>query len=85
MSTYSDRLYQVLKNMKMDAEQQLSALRAQQFAVFEILSNGDSLDRTAEQVTTLQRSIEQLDEALNLAKAVREGRTTGDHFPGARG
>jgi hypothetical protein len=77
-------LYRVLKHMKADAEQQLVALRGQQFAVFEILSNGDSLDRTAEQITTLQRSMEQLDEALSLAKAVHEGRTD-EQFPGARG
>lgn len=83
MSTYSDRLCRVLKHMKADAEQQLDALRGQQFAVFEILSNGDSLDRTAEQITTLQRSIEQLDEALSLAKAVHEGRAD-EQFPGAR-
>jgi hypothetical protein len=70
MSTYSKLLDDMLRRMKTDAEKQLAALRAQQFAVFEILPNGDSVDRTSQQVATLEQTIRELDEAIDVAGKV---------------
>jgi hypothetical protein len=70
MSTYSKLLDDMLRRMKTDAEKQLAALRAQQFAVFEILPNGDSVDRTSQQVATLEQTIRELDEAISVAGKV---------------
>ena len=67
MSTYSDLLDNMLRRMKTDAEKQIAALRAQQFAVFEILPNGDSVDRTTQQIAALEQTLRELDEAREVA------------------
>jgi hypothetical protein len=58
----------MLERMKFDAERQVAALRAQQFAVLEILPNGDSVDRTAQQIAALEQTIVNLDEAISVSR-----------------
>ena len=75
MTTYSSRLSVMLERMKYDAERQVAALRAQQFAVLEILPNGDSVDRTAQQIAALEQTIVNLDEALNVSRPAASNNT----------
>jgi CTP-dependent riboflavin kinase len=79
VSTDSGQLDETLKRMKQDAEKQLAALKSQQFAVFEVLPNGDSVDRTTQQISTLEKTVEELNVAIEIARKVSLG-STGDQF-----
>jgi hypothetical protein len=81
VSTFSRQLDGTLKRMKQDAEKQLAALKSQQFAVFEVLPSGESVDRTTQQISTLEQTVKELDEAIEVAGKVSLG-STGDQFQG---
>ena len=70
MSTFSRQLDGTLKRLKQDAEKQLAALKSQQFAVFEVLPSGESVDRTTQQISTLEKTVKELDEAIEVAGKV---------------
>ena len=75
MSTFSRQLDGTLKRLKQDAEKQLAALKSQQFAVFEVLPSGESVDRTTQQISTLEKTVKELDEAIEVAGKVNPAST----------
>jgi hypothetical protein len=75
VSTFSRQLDGTLKRLKQDAEKQLAALKSQQFAVFEVLPSGESVDRTTQQISTLEKTVKELDEAIEVAGKVNPAST----------
>ena len=66
-SRHSKQLDAILKRMKLSAERQLEGFRRQQFALFKLLPDGGCLDSTPEQITALEKTIQELNEAIRLA------------------
>jgi len=69
MSRHSKQLDAILKRTKLSAEQQLEALRSEPFAVFKLLPDGGCLDWTPEQITALEKTIQELNEVIRLARS----------------
>lgn len=67
----SKRLDELLNELKGRAESQLAALQAEKLALFMLVGNGGCLDCSPEQIATLKRTIQQLEEAIRLAKTIR--------------
>ncbi len=67
MSPHSKELDAILRRTKSSAEQQLEGLRTEQFAIFKLLPDGGCLDWTPQQITTLERTIQDLNEAIRLS------------------
>jgi hypothetical protein len=67
MSRHSKQLDAILKRARLSAERQLRGLRREQFAVFKLLPDGGCLDWTPEQITALEKTIQELNEAIRLA------------------
>ena len=64
---HSKQLGAILKRTKLSAERQLRGFRRKQFAVFKLLPDGGCLDWTPEQITALEKIIQESNEAIRLA------------------
>ena len=67
VTPHPNRLHAILQRAKSHAEAQLEALRAEHFAVFKLLPDGDCLDWTAEHIKALEDLAHELEEAIRRA------------------
>ncbi len=67
MSTHSKQLDALLRRLRSSTEQQIAAVKSLQFATLEVEPNGETIDRTQEYAATLERTLHDLDDAIELA------------------
>jgi hypothetical protein len=80
VATCSTQFDETLKRMKQNAEERLAALKSRHFAVFEVLPSGEDIDPATEQIATLEQTIQELDEAIEIARKATQGLSRGQ-FP----